>query len=221
MPCSLIEQIGDRLLTAVEQHAEKVPFPSIDDFELWLLDEESGSPLALIDSALAEDTLTPYDNPTWYPGGQAGRIFSSLSGDAGDLIRLIKSKAGKQSTAIWIKRNPDGSGGDRQGSRYPADSFPTLLLRDRWEDTRQQQLVSDFLNWQAPWLLQLRLDPEIRSQLEEAAWERPFETSRVFRLFPQIIDEKGLTATRVKARIMQGTPAVQQINEPFYPFVNE
>ena len=172
MPSSLIEQIGDRLLDAVEQHAEEIPFPSKDEFELWLLDAQSGSPLALIDSAIAEDTLTPYDNPAWYPGGQAGRKFRSLSGDAADLTRLIRNKAGKQSTAIWIKRSPDGSGSDQNDFEYPADIFPTLLLQERWEDANQQQLVADFLNWQAPWLLQLPLDPETRIQLEEAAWAR-------------------------------------------------
>jgi hypothetical protein len=95
------------------------------------------------------------------------------------------------------------------------------LLRDHWEESGHQQLVSDFFNWQAPWLLQLPLSPDIRSQLEAAAWERPLETSRVYRLFPEIIDEKGLTTTRVKARIMQDKPKAPEVNEPFYPFVNE
>ncbi|PVV17131.1 MAG: hypothetical protein B6D79_17150, partial [gamma proteobacterium symbiont of Ctena orbiculata] len=99
--------------------------------------------------------------------------------------------------------------------------FPTLLLRECWNDAVQQQLVSDFLNWQAPWLLQLPLSPEIRIRLERAAWERPLETSRVYRLFPEILDEKGLTTTRVKARIMHEKPLTQSVNEPFYPFVNE
>ncbi|MFC1312658.1 MAG: hypothetical protein G8D80_21030, partial [gamma proteobacterium symbiont of Ctena orbiculata] len=57
--------------------------------------------------------------------------------------------------------------------------------------------------------------------LETAAWERPLETSRVYRLFPEIIDEQGLTTTRVKARIMRDNPESRDLNEPFYPFVNE
>ncbi|MEW8140862.1 MAG: hypothetical protein AB2776_05615 [Candidatus Thiodiazotropha endolucinida] len=221
MPSCLIEQIGDQLLNAVEHLAEEIPFPSMDTYELWLLDEQRGRPLALLDSALADDTRTPYDNPAWYPGGQAARKFSSDSGDAEALACLIKNTAGKQSTAIWIKRKCDGSGRDHSGNHYPGTLFPTLLLRDHWEDSNHQQLVSDFLKWQAPWLLQLPLCPETRTQLETAAWERPLETSRVYRLFPEIIDEQGLTTTRVKARIMRDKTQMQHVNEPFYPFVNE
>ncbi|MBT3046098.1 MAG: hypothetical protein AB2728_15460 [Candidatus Thiodiazotropha sp.] len=221
MPSSIIEQMGDRLLQAVERHADSIPFASLDEFELWLLDEESGKPLALLDSALADDTLGFHDNPTWHPGGQAGRGFCSESGNAEDLIRLIKRASGKPSAAVWIKRKRDGTGSDQYGAHYPSRMFPALLLRERWEDIKQQQLVSDFLKWQAPWLLQLPLNPETRVQLEEAAWDRPFETSRVYRLFPEIIDEKGLTTTRVKARMMRHDAPAQQVKEPFYPFVNE
>jgi hypothetical protein len=221
IPSNLTEQIGDELLSAVEQVADEIPFPSLDSYELWLLDEQSKLPLALLDSALDEDTRTPYENPVWRPGGQAGKQFNADSGDAEKLSRLIKDTAGRQSNAIWIKRHPDGSGSDLQGRRYAVTDFPTLLLRDCWDEKPQQQLVTDFLNWQAPWLLQLPLCQTRRTQLEAAAWDRPMETSRVYRLFPEIIDLEGLTTTRVKARIIQDKPALQGVNEPFYPFVNE
>jgi hypothetical protein len=205
----------------VEQVADEIPFPSLDSYEFWLLDEHTKRPLALLDSALDVDRRMPYDNPVWHPGGQAGRQFSSDSGDAEQIARLIKLTAGRQSNALWIKRNPDGSGSDQQGRHYAETDFPALLLRDRWDDRQQQQLVTDFLNWQAPWLLQLPLCQDKRTQLETAAWNRPFETSRVYRLFPEIIDQQGLITTRVKARIMQDKSASQGIKEPFYPFVNE
>lgn len=217
----LIEQIGDQLLNAVEHFADEIPFPSLDTYELWLLDERRGQPLALLHSALADDSRTPYDNPAWHPGGQAGRQFVSDSGGAEELSQLVKTSAGKQSTAIWIKRNGDGSGSDQAGNHYPNRLFPTLLLRDHWDESSHQQLVSDYFKWQAPWLLQLSLSPDIRSQLEAAAWESPLETSRVYRLYPEIIDKKGLTTTRVKARIMRDKSVAQEVNEPFYPFVNE
>jgi hypothetical protein len=218
---ALIEQIGDQLLNAVEQLAEEIPFPSLDRYELWLLDEQRGLPLALLDSALSNDNRTSYDNPVWHPGGHAGRQFSSDSGDTETLSHLINHTAGRQSSAIWIKRNRDGSGSDQQGKRYPNSQFPSLLLRECWDDAQQQQLVSDFLKWQAPWLLQLPLSQDRRTQLETAAWDHPLETSRVYRLFPEIIDKQGLTTTRVKARIMQDKSTTQVISEPFYPFVNE
>jgi hypothetical protein len=221
IPSALIEQIGDELLNAVEQVADDIPFQNLDCHELWLLDQHSDLPLALIDSALDDDSRTPNDNPIWHPGGQAGRQFSSESGDAEELSRLINDTAGRQSSATWIKRNPDGSGCDQQGKHYTKTDFPALLLRDNWDETHQQRLVTDFLNWQAPWLLQLPLCQDKRARLESAAWNRPLETSRVYRLFPEIIDQLGLTTTRVKARLLQDTPSSQGVKEPFYPFVNE
>ena len=104
IPSNHVEQIGDHLLRAVEQFAEEIPFKSMDFHELWLLGEQNGHPLALLDSALGNDIRTPYDNPAWYPGGQAGRQFSSAAGSAEELIHLVKHAAGKQPTAIWIER---------------------------------------------------------------------------------------------------------------------
>ncbi|MCU7929490.1 MAG: hypothetical protein KZQ90_01730 [Candidatus Thiodiazotropha sp. (ex Codakia rugifera)] len=221
MPSGLIEEIGDRLLTMVERHAGKIPFPAADHCEYWLLDERKGYPLALLESALDNDTLCENDRPAWYPGGQATKRFFSNSGDAEDLTQLIRDTAGKQSTAIWIKRSADGTGSGQHGEHFPVAAFPPLLLRDQWIDADHKQLVMDFLSWQAPWLLQLSLESEVRKQLEHAAWKRPQESSRVFRLFPEILDQKGLTTTRVKARMLQEKPDLQQVNEPFYPFVNE
>ncbi|MES9863571.1 MAG: hypothetical protein ABW157_15080 [Candidatus Thiodiazotropha sp. LLP2] len=221
LPCNIIESIGERLIVALEEHAHKVPFPTADTYELWLLDEEESKPLALLDSALTEEPLSPIDRPAWYPGGQASQHFSSNSGDAADLSCTISTAAGKRPFAIWIKRHHKGDGSGQHGEHFSADEFPELLVRDKWKDDKQHRLVCDFLNWQAPWLLQLKLAPVLRKQLEQAAWKRPIETSRVYRLFPDILDQQGLTTTRVKARIISDQPTHQQVNEPFYPFVNK
>jgi hypothetical protein len=221
LPCHLIESIGERLIDALETHAHKIPFPSADTYELWLLDEHHANPLALLESALANEPLSPVDRPAWYPGGQASRDFSSNSGSADDLCGTIRSEAGKRPCAIWIKRHHQGNGISQHGEHFPAEAFPQLLLKDEWIDDNQHKLVADFIEWQAPWLLQLNLKPKLRSQLEKAAWRRPVETSRVYRLFPDILDRAGLTATRVKARFLVNQSVSQQVNEPFYPFVNE
>ncbi|MES9943170.1 MAG: hypothetical protein ABW104_05875 [Candidatus Thiodiazotropha sp. 6PLUC2] len=221
LPCDIIESIGERLILALEKDADKVPFATADSYELWLLDEADSKPLALLDSALCNEPLSPVDRPTWYPGGQACQHFISDSGDAADLSSTVSSAAGKRPFAIWIKRHHQGDGTGQHGEHFSADEFPKLLVRDKWQDDKQRKLVNDFLHWQAPWLLQLKLSPLLRKQLEQAAWRRPIETSRVFRLFPAILDQQGLTTTRVKARIISDRPTHQQVNEPFYPFVNE
>ena len=221
MPSGIIEAIGERLVEALEQHASQIPFPAADKFELWLLDERDAKPLALLESALADDPLCQNDRPAWYPGGQAGRHFLSDSGDAADVSGAIRTAAGKRPAAIWIKRHREGNGTGQHGEHFSAEAFPSLLIRDQWEEHKQCKLVADFIDWQAPWLLQLKLKPHTRKQLEKAAWQRPLETSRVYRLFPDIFDKQGLIATRVKARFLQDKPSAKQVNEPFYPFVNE
>ena len=104
---------------------------------------------------------------------------------------------------------------------FTCDDFPPLLLQQDWPTRDQRRLVADYLAWQAPWLLQLELEVTLRKRLEQAAWQRPRETGRVYRLFPVICDDAGLTVARVKARMLQEDPRAKASNEPFYPFFNE
>jgi hypothetical protein len=218
-PSGLIETIGDRLLTALERYATQVPFPLADRFECWLLHGESKRPLALIESALETDNLPHVDSPTWYPGGNSGRSFHSAAGDIDDLTSLIRKTAGRRPAAVWIERSTN-EGISADGKRFRAGAFPPMLLSTDWPSPSAWRLVTDYLDWQAPWLLQLQLDQGLRQRLEQAAWQRPRETERVYRLFPEICDDRGLTVTRVKARMLHQGPA-HQPREPFYPFYNE
>jgi hypothetical protein len=221
LPSGLIEAIGGWLIQVLERMATKVPFPSADRFECWLLEAENRCPLALLESALEGDTLGPADAPTWYPGGSAGRGFHSPAGSIDDLTRLIRQAAGNRPTALWVERTATGDGIGTDGRTFARDNFPPLLLRNDWPNREQRRLVADYLAWQAPWLLQLELDITLRRRLEQAAWQRPRETGRVYRLFPVICDDKGLTVTRVKARMLREAPQARQSREPFYPFFNE
>lgn len=221
LPSGLIEAIGGWLVQVLERMAPKIPFPNADRFECWLLEAETRRPLALLESALEGDNLRPADSPTWYPGGSAGRGFHSPTGTIDDLTRLIRQAAGKRPIALWIERTPAGGGIGMDAGDFGQGDFPPLLLQNDWPSSSQRRLVSDYLAWQAPWLLQLNLDVKLRRQLEQAAWLRPRETARVYRLFPEICDDKGLTVTRVKARMLREEPQHRQSSEPFYPFYNE
>jgi hypothetical protein len=218
-PSDLIESIGDRLMETLERYAEQVPFPLADRFECWLLRGEDQRPLALLDSALDDDALPATDNPAWYPGGTSSRSFHSEAGDIDDLKILIHETAGQRPEAVWIRRTASEAIG-LDGERFPTEAFPPLLLSTDWPCPSAWRLVTDYLDWQAPWLLQLNLERGMRQRLEQAAWQRPRETNRVFRLFPEICDDAGLTVTRVKARLLNEAPASLP-GEPFYPFYNE
>jgi hypothetical protein len=208
------------MIEALEACAHQVPFRPADQFECWLLNEQR-QPLALLESTIEKPPQDSTSMPQWSPGAAAKRDFESSHGDVGRLAEMLQRQAGSPSRALWIQRTPNGSGLVDDNYCYGPDAFPELFIRTQWPEPGQAALVADFLSWQAPWLLQLHhLDLSTRARLEQAAWQRPTETSRVFRLFPLILDQHSLTTARVKSRFMteQETP-VQ--TEPFYPFYNE
>jgi hypothetical protein len=221
--CSnLIEETGERLIAALEAHAAHVPFPARDVHELWLLDAESGMPLALLETAVDAASRGSADAPRWLPGAAAKWEFVSGFGDAETLVALLARAAGKRSRADWVERGPCGDGRAGDGRLIPGWRFPELFLRTEWDMPEDTGLVRDFLCWQAPWLLQLAgLHPDTRSWLESAAWDRPVATSKVFRLYPSVLDREGLRIARVKAQLMGGAPRAEGLTEPFYPFYIE
>jgi len=218
----LIEETGERLIAALETWADQVPFTALDRQELWLLDADRRMPLALLETAMEPAARGPIDAPRWLPGSAAKTDFVSSYGDASTLVDLFSRTAGKRARAVWLERAPTGDGRLDSGAPIPAPCFPELFLRTAWGAAEEAGLVRDFLAWQAPWLLQLPdLDRESRTWLERAAWRRPSVTSRVFRLYPDVLDPEGLQVARVKARLMEDPVVIVQPSEPFYPFYIE
>ena len=221
-PSDLIEQTGERLVECLELEAGRIPFAPADRHEFWLLDEQHLQPLALLDSAIDRGSRNITSSPCWLPGASAKRDFSSTQGDALSLTEMIRQAAGKRPEGVWIERTATGGGVTDQGTHYAPAAFPALFIRTDWPDRQQAGLVRDFLAWQAPWLLQLAsLIPDKRMALEQSAWQRAEEVSRVYRLYPQVVDHQGLTAARVKSRIINGSDTTVTQAEPFYPFFNE
>jgi hypothetical protein len=219
-PSNLIEETGIRLVQALETCAQQVPFPPADVYEFWLLDERD-QPLALLESAIDKPDQATTGIPHWSPGAAAKREFSSQYGDARSLTEMLQREAGRRPKGRWFKRTPTQPDSNNGDCPHAVGVFPKLFIRTDWPDPERSALVQDFLTWQAPWLLQLHhLDLATRKQLEQAAWQRPGETSKVFRLFPLIIDQHSLTTTRIKSRFLDGH-ANPVPPEPFYPFYNE
>lgn len=218
----LIEQTGERLLTALETFAGDIPFPPMDIHELWLLDALEQAPLALLETAVDPTARCPVDNPRWLPGAAAKTEFVSPRGNSETLARLLARTAGKRPRALWVERVPIGAGVTSEGVLIPAERFPGLFIRTTWDAPDDEALVQDFLDWQAPWLLQLAdLAPDARGRLERAAWRRPHATSGAFRLYPRLMDREGLQVTRVKARLLLDSARPGMVSEPFYPFYVE
>jgi hypothetical protein len=213
----------DDLLAALETRPA-LPFPVFDTQELWLLDRDSGQPLAL----LATDRGTaPGDTPAdaeWFPFVLSYTGFHSPALDrrdavtrhAGDahrdfLARVVNRAARPHPMTQWFRRGQDGIGKGESGRRLPhewrgrelpAAAFPELLVREDWNNQLEQSVISDYHRWLAPLLLLWpRLSMETRRRLEIQACEKPRWLARIHRLLPARVDPARIQAALVAARL--------------------
>jgi hypothetical protein len=201
---NLIDELGEDLLEKLQSHADKIPFPANDIYQCWLLDEKNQQPLVLLESSTDSDTTMYPCTPIWRPAQSAFTDFTSSYGDARTLTEIINNKAGKSPQSQWFN------------CELLANEFlPPFLIRQTWDNAEESALVEAFIEWLAPWLLQIgSLDLRQRNRLEQCAWQRPLEVDRIHTLLPDIIDRKGFNVARVKAQLMERT-SDNKYYEPF------
>ncbi len=219
------------LTTALPQCIEGLPFPRADRFELWLLDAE-GLPFALVASTTQEPLGTRTRSEPWAATARSDHGFRSERllqrgipvHDGHDprhhaslLERVVRESAGRPARSGWFEREADGCGVAVQPESVPegweprrltADTFPRLLLRETWPEPAQRDLVRDYLDWSAPYLLTLPgLGDDLRDRLEHAARARAMEVEALYRLYPRFLNTDLLKAIRVEARMRRTASA--------------
>ncbi len=217
-----MEVQGQIVYDYLREHHRDVPFAFVDRHELWLLDEEQ-RPLALIHSVLTEEETLQEVPLHWRAGFAAEEHFrSAASGGDNSAICLgnyINRRAGGWQ---WIARDGKGGGmglaggrGAASGRVFEAGLFPVrFLFRDRHE-APYRQLVADYLEWQAPWLLLLdTLSTEIRRELEVLARRRAAEMVRQHRLYPAHADPAQLRAAQVEMVLREKQPDAKDKPNP-------
>ncbi|UCB55555.1 MAG: hypothetical protein JSW45_03240 [Thiotrichales bacterium] len=214
-----IQHKGERLLEVVRHYAADVPFEFRDYYELWLLEQDTHQPLALIDSVCCDRDIYDNDLLTWRAGNLCRSQFRSevanLADDSGthaDLLnRLINTRAGNRPSAQWFLREENGYGYGLKGinlgehlvgREMSPRLFPRMFVEEHWENSTDAKLVSDFINWMSPWLLLLDFlkDPQ-RESLEQAARQHALLVDKLHRLYPKIVEEKHIKAARVEAML--------------------
>jgi hypothetical protein len=196
-----VEADSQKLVEALD--SSQLPFEAADHYEYWLLDEKEERPLVLLYSCVdAEDRQQPVPPPIWrampesnlsVQDPQAPEQASNEHSVYYRLEKLVKVRAGSEPRAAWFQRR-EGDG----------DDFPPMLLREDWEDEEAERLCRLYLRRLAPRLLMLPGLPEAKRQwLEQAALENPFDVEQFFRLYPEEVDRKFITAARVQARMLQ------------------
>ncbi len=219
------------LTTALPQCIERLPFPRADRYELWLLDAE-GLPFAMVASTTQDPLGTRTRSEPWAATARSDQGFRSERlvqrgipvRDGHDprhhaslLERLVRESAGRPARSGWFEREADGCGVAVQPESVPqgweprrltADAFPHLLLRENWPEPTQRDLVRDYLDWSAPYLLTLSgLGDDLRDRLEHAARARAMEVEALYRLYPRFLNTDLLKAIRVEARMRRTASA--------------
>ncbi len=215
-----LEQQGAVVLEYIQQHHSTVPFPLADNFELWLLDRDA-TPLVLLDSVTQLQDIGTERSLTWRAGNLCRKTFkstvwqdlptdtASIDNAADYLTNFVNSQAGDPPAAQWFERDAQGDAigllginlDDKlQHRQLPADAFPVALLNHPATDGLHHQLINEFINWQAPWLLLLpTLDQQTRSRYELTARQQALIVEQQFRLYPEIIDKAAINTARVEA----------------------
>ncbi|MCW8964837.1 MAG: hypothetical protein OQL16_13660, partial [Gammaproteobacteria bacterium] len=220
---SVHERSLPSLIDALEMYANQTPFPAIDHFEFWLLDEKHCRPLVLLDTATHQGDVNPQHYAgEWRPSQSVAVSFRSEHGSFDDLLMLVNQAAGDKHQAAWYQRDAEGNGKGLDGETRSASDFPTLQIRTDYFDEKENMIIHDYIYWDAPALLQLHgLSHEQRQQLETYAWQQPLRVEQLHCLYPQIIDQDGLEVALVKARLIGKNENPDGWQEPFLPFVSE
>lgn len=202
-----------------------LPFKLADSVELWLLDKESGLPLALLDASLPSRQQHGLAELSWVPFALTYRAFRSealaASGVEGpkatrhrDLLeRQVNVRARPYAAAQWFQRLPDGSGRGLAGYRLAkewsertlaATDFPELLVGLDWNNRLEKSVIDDYHAWLSPFLLCWpALTDATRARLETEAWKQSRWLEQVYRLLPKVLDAPAMNAALVAARLEQ------------------
>lgn len=211
------------LLAALEMRPA-LPFPLADNVELWLINKETGLPLALLAADRDSSHAPGQINLEWLPFTPSYTGFRSptLAARGADnpfgapdhkafLSRIVNQAARPHASAQWFFRNAQGQGvgleGQRMepgwlGRRLGREAFPELPVSEKWNNRLEQSVISDYHAWLAPLLLVLPgLSDETRERLEAAAVFRSKWLLRIHRLLPKVLNPDRLNAALVAAKL--------------------
>lgn len=215
-----VEQATQDLISHLTDTDQTPPYPLRDRFELWLMEADASRPVALLASQTAQEDIPAQKQLHWAATENTDVPFTSeafaadqaratIKGQTQDwLLRIIKQRCKRPFQGLWIERHDDGSGSvlcnhvgktTRRNEFVPTEYFPDCLLDEHWQDSQAQQLVTDYLHWQAPLLLMLPLPAQRRRELEQQAQARPLSVHTYHRLYPEIVDQVLLNKILVEA----------------------
>jgi len=205
------EIVDDQIIEMLKFLASvQLPFAPTDKYEYWLLDAKDQSPLALIFSCTEAAQMDKFPaRPEWTALPAAVMPVSKTEEEVNKqsppvnyrLELLVAERAGNRATAIWFERRTNDE-----------HDFPPFMIREDWQDAKDQELCQRYIQRQAPRLLMLHgLQQNDRARLETYSKPQAMEVARFCGLYPDIIDTELMQSLRVQARLRsatEGQPAI-------------
>lgn len=194
----------DVLVGHLREHHARIPFALEDDLELWMFDEDDQYPIVLLSSVLPGGQLPSSEPENWRACiGVDGTASQRRFPRADELEVQVMRRAGDRINKHWIRRQPGGEGVlEATGDPVSAEQFPVLLLDEYWLHEEERQCVHDYIRWISPSLLTLQhLDRSTRERIENNLNVQAISIEHHRHLYPEVIDDKLLTAARVQSRI--------------------
>lgn len=202
---------GQQIIDAIIDNLSGLPFKLQDDYELWLLTEDTHKPLVLLASCCHREAFPQPEPRQWRAClGANGVASQHRFPETAELEAQVKQRAGFNLQKCWFKCLP---GGDRErlnsGEVMDHSLFPTCLILTQWPDSEQQLRTCRFIEWIAPSLLTLQnLDKATRIELEEKLSTQAISVEHHWHLYPQVENESLLNSARVQAQIQKAGQSV-------------
>lgn len=215
-----MEKQGAEIYAFLLKNHQMVPFPFLDNYELWLLDKNS-QPLTLIDSSLREKDMDDQPFLDWRAGQACCKTFKSTAYEtikdhcnsdmtAGQyLTHYINHLCNRPPQAQWFKRTIDNHGiglkgnnisDNLNGRELNESAFNPFMINDSLHDNLHINLINEFIQWQSPWLLLLdSLSESQRMIFEDKSRDRALVVDELYHLYPEILDISFINAARVEA----------------------
>jgi hypothetical protein len=194
------------LIDCISERLHQLPFKLEDNLELWLFDSDDRQPLALL-ASVAAGSKRPSPEPKYWSSciGAVGVASQRRFPAARELEAQVKQRAGFNIHKHWVIRQQDNSGIIESGkTRIGADTLQAFLLTEDWPEDEQATVVRQYLEWISPSLLTLqRLSRNERAYLEKKLSIQAISVEHHRHLYPEVIDEKHLTAARVQCRLLK------------------
>jgi hypothetical protein len=181
-----------------------IPLPPADTHEYWLLDEQDEQPLALIYSCVHAAEMPSFPHrPEWTATPASIMKVAKLPEEEKHYVppvnyrleQLVNQRAGRHPRARWIRR--------REGL---SEVFPSCLVREDWDNEADRLLCRRYIERQSTRLLMLHgLEHEVRLRLEGYARAYALEVDRFYHLYPEVADDRQMSAIRVEARLRRET----------------